>query len=223
MPVRHGGGGVGMYWLPVGSWEPHGAHLPEDTDTRIARRLAQAAAAPADVVLPAIGFGCSFEHRRLGRLISLRVATFAALLTDIVRAVPDPLVVVNGHGGNTPLDALAQEWAADGRSVLVLPTRAQWAAAYAAAGWDFGPHDDMHAGAMERSLLLHWEPEVVGTPAPADHAVPDRPLFTARGMAGYAPTGIIGYPQAASAEAGRRAAAALVAALRETVAAWTHD
>ncbi|MCY0865340.1 MAG: creatininase family protein, partial [Sulfobacillus sp.] len=28
-----------MRWLPIGSWEQHGGHLPYDTDTRIAMAL----------------------------------------------------------------------------------------------------------------------------------------------------------------------------------------
>ena len=42
-----------MRWLPIGSWEPHGGHLPDDTDTLIAAHLAQACAAATDTILPA--------------------------------------------------------------------------------------------------------------------------------------------------------------------------
>lgn len=210
-----------MRWLPIGSWEQHGGHLPWDTDTRIAVSLCQACAAPADTVLPAVPYGCSFEHRGLGELVSIRVAPFAAFVTDIVHAQQrTPLVIVNGHGGNQVLGSLAQEWNADGYPVLLLPGRADWAAACQAAGWPFGPHDDMHAGALERSLLLYLAPEVVQPAVPADVAASERPYFTAAGLQAYTASGVVGFPSYASRDAGARAWAALTAAIRRTVEGW---
>ncbi|WP_053958172.1 creatininase family protein [Sulfobacillus thermosulfidooxidans] len=209
-----------MRWLPIGSWEPHGGHLPYDTDTRIAIALCHACAQPQDTVLPAIPYSCSFEHRGLGQVVSIRVAHFAALLTDIVWAQSDPLVIINGHGGNQVLGSLVQEWNADGARVLLLPDRAHWAAAYQAAGWDFGPHEDMHAGALERSLLLYLAPETVTSEIPADVSQPNRPYFSASGMHGYTVSGVIGYPTAATAEAGQTAWNALTETIRDVVKGW---
>lgn len=209
-----------MRWLPIGSWEQHGGHLPYDTDTRIATALCQAGAGPADTVLPAVPYGCSFEHRELDRMVSIRVTHFADFVTDIVRARREPLVMVNGHGGNQVLGSLVQEWNADGFPVLLLPSRADWAAAYAAAGWAFGPHEDMHAGALERSLLLYLAPETVQAECPPDVVASDRPYFTANGLRHYTASGIIGFPSFASREAGERAWQSLTNAIRTTVEGW---
>ena len=212
-----------MRWLPVGSWEPHGGHLPYDTDTLIAAHLAQGCARESDTLLPAIPYGCSFEHRGLGHFVSLSVSTLAALVTEIVRAASDPLVILNGHGGNQVLHSLVPELNSKGSRVLLLPSRDQWDQAYQAAGWDFRLHDDMHAGAMERSLLLVWEPNRVRETTPPDVAAPDRPLFTAEGMRRYTPHGHIGFPSQASAEAGHRAIHSLLTALKETVSTWSDE
>ncbi|PSR32653.1 MAG: creatininase [Sulfobacillus thermosulfidooxidans] len=209
-----------MRWLPIGSWEPHGGHLPYDTDTRIASALCQACAQPEDIVLPAVPYGCSFEHRGLGAMVSIRVSHFAAFVTDIVWAQSDPLVIINGHGGNQVLGSLVQEWNADGARVLLLPDRSQWTFAYQAAGWNFGPHEDMHAGALERSLLLYLAPEMVNPQIPADVHQPHRPYFTAAGLHKYTASGVIGLPSYASREAGERAWNALVGQIRALVKEW---
>ena len=211
-----------MRWVPIGSWEPHGGHLPYDTDTLIAAHLAQACAATTDTVLPAIPYGCSYEHRGLGSPVSLSVTTFATLVGDIVGVSPDPLVIINGHGGNQVLYSLVQELNAKGARVLLLPTREHWDQAYEAAGWTFRMHDDMHAGAMERSLLLVWEPQRVSDTIPPDLTAPYRPLFSAEGMRRYTP-GHIGFPSQATVDAGQRAIQSLIDSLTGTVSSWVNE
>lgn len=146
--------------------------------------------------------------------------TLADVITDLADSSGNNLVIVNGHGGNQWLASLVQELNGHGHPTLLLPNAREWLQAYHAAGWDFGPHDDMHAGAMETSLLWAWAPNRLQLPLPPDHAAPDRPLFTTDGMQPYAPNGYIGFPQQASPEAGQRASAALVRAMREVVMAW---
>ena len=79
----------------------------------------------------------------------------------------------------------------------------------------------MHAGAMERSLLLVWEPDRVNDSIPDDLAVPDRPLFSALGIEGYSP-GHIGFPSQASVDAGHVALQSLVHSIRTTVKDWVN-
>lgn len=210
-----------MRWLPIGSWEPHGGHLPYDTDTLIASHLASDCRAVADTILPAIPYGCSHEHRGLGKPVSLSVTTFATVVSDIVRTDQEPVVIVNAHGGNQVLESLVQELNATGSSVLLVPTRSHWDHAYAATGWPFRIHDDMHAGAMERSLLLIWEPNRVDPSVPDDVHAPERPLFSALGMRGYT-TGLVGLPSHASIEAGQIARQSLVQSIRNTVKDWVN-
>ena len=103
--------------LPLGSVEQH-AGLSLATDAILAERVAVEAAEPLGVpVFPALPFGISPYFQAYPGSISLRVATYA----DVVRDVLDSLkrngfrrvLLVNGHGGNQPAAALAQEWMVD--------------------------------------------------------------------------------------------------------------
>src|SRR5688572_19969204 len=79
--------------LPIGSTEPHGPHLPLDTDVTIALAQARRAAARLGelgvtaVVLPAIAYGITrFTEGFAGR-VTLRPGTLWALLEDLVLAL----------------------------------------------------------------------------------------------------------------------------------------
>lgn len=209
-------------WLPIGSWEPHSSHLPYDTDTRIATHLAQEAADGEDIILPALGYGCSFEHREMGSPVSLHVATFVTVVSEIAHSSKIPLVIVNAHGGNTALESLSQELNAENIHTLVLPHKSQWAQAFKEVSWPFTPHDDMHAGALETSLMWAWEPDMVRLPVPQDHTADNRSLFSALGMAGYTTSGVIGLPEYASAQLGQQLITYFKTAMRLSIKEWLH-
>jgi creatinine amidohydrolase len=93
--------------VPVGCTEPHGPHLPLDTDVTIAlaqsRRAAEllADARVHAVVLPALAYGVTnFTDGFAGR-ITIQPATLWSLLEDIVEALEQQgvrrVVFSNGH------------------------------------------------------------------------------------------------------------------------------
>src|SRR6202000_2629264 len=91
--------------VPVGSLEQHGAHLPLDTDTRIAVAVAQRACAGRGGVglAPAIAIGASGEHADFPGTLSIGHVALSTLLVELGRhaALHWPaLLLVNGHGGN---------------------------------------------------------------------------------------------------------------------------
>ena len=193
--------------------------IPTPSLPRILRKRAQQLPIPSCRL---IHYGCSFEHQGLGHGVSLSVTTFAALVGDVVEASSDPLVIINGHGGNQVLYSLVQELNAHGSRVLLLPTLEHWDQVYEAAGWTFRMHDDMHAGAMERSLLLVWEPERVSDRILSDLTDPHCPLFSAEGMRRYT-TGHSGFPSQATGKAGQRAIQSLIDAVTGTVFSWVNE
>lgn len=99
---------IEMVLIPVGAHEQHGPNIAVSTDTVSADALCRAAAAllgPRVAVAPAIPWGISWHHMAFAGTITLRPATLAAVLCDIVESLAAHgfrrFLVVNGHGGNT--------------------------------------------------------------------------------------------------------------------------
>lgn len=200
--------GVQIAFIPVGSFEQHGLHLPLGTDGIIAEALAGKLAARFEpsLALPLIPFSSSFEHAGFLGSVSLRVSTIAAVITDIVESLAisgvRKMVVVTGHMGNHLLRNVVQELNRPAPRILLVPSHRHWARAYEAAGLSSTPSQDMHAGEGETSIILHLVPEAVRLNKIKDVDCPDRPLLETLGMKAYTGTGAIGFPSKASAEKG---------------------
>src|SRR5437667_10016707 len=102
--------------LPTGSTEQH-AYLSLGTDNILAERVSVEAAEPLGVpVLPVLPYGITPRFAAYPGSPTLRVETFMAVVTDLL----DPLarqgfrriLIVNGHGGNTPARSAAAQWGA---------------------------------------------------------------------------------------------------------------
>lgn len=202
--------------LPVGSYEPHGDHLPLVTDTLIACALAREIATAYDLwLLPPITMSCSYEHSGWPGAISVSARTLYDMVTDISRSAErsgaDRLLIVDGTGGNHVLVDVVQEANVSGPRMALFPSREDWDHARACAGMRTHSGEDIHGGELEVSLLLHTHPDLVGPGATeTDFLTPYRPTFATVGMYGYAKQGIIGRPSLASKEAGERLLAELV-------------
>ena len=99
--------------LPVGSVEQH-AQLSLCVDAILSERVAVEAAEPLDVpVYPAMPFGLAPYFAAFPGSVSLRVETLLAVFRDLIASVRRSgfrrVLIVNGHGGNAPLAALAKE------------------------------------------------------------------------------------------------------------------
>lgn len=202
--------------LPVGSFEQHGQHLPLATDTIVAAAIAAAVAETYQLMLlPPITISCSHEHAHWPGTVSITATTLQAIITDIAASLRasghDRLVLVNGHGGNHVLANVVQQASTAGPLMALFPGRDDWHNARTHAGLATTSHDDMHAGELETSILLHLDPDMVRPVYhTADHQAPHRPHLLTLGMRGYTTSGVIGRPSAATAAKGQAVLASLV-------------
>lgn len=101
--------------LPLGCCEQH-CTLSLATDTILAERMSLDAAEPLGIVVfPALSYGVTPTFMGYPGTITVSYATYCMLLTDLISSIAQHgfrrLLVVNGHGGNTPARASVQEWA----------------------------------------------------------------------------------------------------------------
>ncbi|MFC4454027.1 creatininase family protein [Deinococcus sonorensis] len=103
--------------LPLGSTEQHG-YLSLAVDNILPERLAHEAAGPLGVpVLPVLPYGITPYFRGYPGSVTLRVQTYLSVVRDILDAVYEQgfrrILIVNGHGGNSPALGFTGEWMAD--------------------------------------------------------------------------------------------------------------
>jgi len=208
--------------FPIGSTEPHGPHLPLDTDVTIALAQARRAAellhehgVPAFVV-PPIAYGVTNYTEGFPGRVSLRPGTLWALVEDVLRALEQEgvrqIVLVNGHLEPAHVEVLrgvvldhAVRSVHRAEAVLADVTRRKNAARL---GTEF-QSGDCHAGSYETSLVQHADPGAVREDARRGLAPVKIDLIAKMkvGITTFAAAGAsqayCGDPRAASAEAGR--------------------
>jgi len=179
-----------------------------DTDSRIARAVAEGAAAAADVtVAPALAYGASGEHAGFAGTLSIGTEVLAQVMVELARSAAltfDAVTFVNGHGGNVAAVAQAVD------QLVVEGHRVQtWSPSI--------PGGDAHAGRTETSLMLAIAPDLVrldlaepGNTAPLRELIGD---LRTGGVVAASPNGVLGDPAGASADEGQMLLADLVADL----------
>ena len=99
--------------LPLGSTEQH-AYLSLATDAILAERVSIEAAEPLEVpVLPALAYGITPYFAAFPGSPSVKRDTYLSLVGELVDSLRGQgfrrILLVNGHGGNAPVEALAGE------------------------------------------------------------------------------------------------------------------
>ncbi|MGA1824573.1 MAG: creatininase family protein [bacterium] len=153
--------------LPVGSIEQHGLHLPLDTDAfdaeYLACKVAESCSPPKPMVLPLIPYGVSYHHDDFIGTISIRNETLAHLVYEIGISIAQngikKLVIINGHGGNTPaLQFAAQMINRDAHIFTCVDTGETSDADIAKI---VETPNDVHAGEIETSTTMAIRPDSV--------------------------------------------------------------
>jgi len=153
--------------LPTGSTEQHGPHLPIDVDIFLCESvcLEVGRRAPDKVlVLPPVSYGLNMHHIDFPGTVHIEPEVFIAFCLNVTKSVAyhgfKKILVVNGHGSNTPLiDLVARK--------TVLATESLCAAlnyaSLAIPAYEKIRESDIlaHADEFETSLYLHLAPERV--------------------------------------------------------------
>lgn len=103
--------------LPLGSTEQH-AHLSLSVDSILSEKVAVDAAEPLGVpVFPALAYGITPYYMAFPGTLSLRAATYMAVVRDLLDSLHRTgfrrVLIVNGHGGNSPVQPVTMEWMTD--------------------------------------------------------------------------------------------------------------
>lgn len=109
--------------LPIGSVEQH-AHLSLATDMILAERIAVEAAEPLGVpVFPCLPYGMAASFAAYPGTVTLRLRTYLAVIEDLLDSAYQAgfrrILIVNGHGGNSPVNPLIGEWLNEHRDASV--------------------------------------------------------------------------------------------------------
>src|SRR5436305_13094444 len=153
--------------LPTGSTEQHGRPRALDVDVFLCESVCLEVgrrAADRVLVLPPISYGLNLHHIDFPGTIHIEPETFIAFCLNVTKSVAyhgfEKILLVNGHGSNSPLvDLVARK--------TVLATRSLcFATSYFAFLREaFEPIRESevvaHADELETSLYLHLAPERV--------------------------------------------------------------
>ncbi len=214
--------------VAVGSNEQHGPQNPLGTDHLIAARLAEEASRRTGVVyLPVVPFGVSAHHRQFWGTVYVSPHVFRGYMRDLCLSLKPygvhKIVVVNGHGGNTPsLRELARDLREQG---VFLSVFIWWTASKKSLPDLFSAKERRHASAEETSMNLALYPDLVEMAKAADEKVrvlfpkASRGIFLGLDTIDYSESGVLGISKTASVEKGKSVFEAVVTELVKHVEA----
>ncbi len=109
--------------IPLGSTEQH-AYLSLCVDAILAERVALEAAHPLGIpVFPPLNYGVTPYFRAYPGTVSLQLDTYLRVIRDMLDSISEygfkRILLVNGHGGNSPAQTLCIEWMAENPMVVV--------------------------------------------------------------------------------------------------------
>jgi len=210
-------------YIPFGSVEEHGSHLPLSTDTIQAYEVGKKAARLIPLfVAPPIHYGSCRSTSCHPGTISITSTTLKALMKDIVRSLRlqgmKNIIIVTGHAGGSHRMALldaGEELIAEFSDInIAIVTEYELAREEGKSLIE--TEGDSHAGEIETSRILHSHPLLVK--GKGEKGAPDFPPgILVREKRRYWQNGVWGDPSKATAEKGRLLEEAVVKKIIEIV------
>lgn len=196
-------------YIPFGSVEEHGSHLPLSTDTIEAYEVGKRAAERIPLfVAPPVHYGSCRSTSRHPGTISIGTGTLKAIFKDIVRSLHghgmENFIALTGHAGGSHKMALQDA----GEELLVeiadinVAVVTEYDLAKESGAHLIETRGDSHAGEIETSRIMHSHPHLVKGAGVLEY--PSFPTgILVRDKRSFWPGGVWGDPTKASAEKGR--------------------
>jgi len=196
-------------YIPFGSVEEHGSHLPLSTDTIEAYEVGKRTAERISLfVAPPVHYGSCRSTSRHPGTVSISTGTLKLLLKDIVRSLHAQgmrnFIALTGHAGGAHRMALqdaGEELIAE-LAEINMAVVTEYDLAKEAGAHLIETPGDAHAGEIETSRIMHSHPHLVKGIGVSEY--PSFPTgILVRDKRSFWPGGVWGDPTKASAEKGR--------------------
>ena len=207
--------------VPVGSLEQHGPHCPVEVDSQLAETVARETARYISerepvLLLPTVWTGLSEHHMSFGGTITLDFQAFNGVIEGICRSLVrlnfKRIVLFNRHGGNDNALRVITDELSPKLGIPILQFTYWDAAPEVIANILETQEGLMHACEAETSMMMAVRPELIDTTripqtqsnmtSLSQYSAPD--IYRWRSVGSVSDSGILGNPQAASPEKGRR-------------------
>ena len=213
--------------VPIATLEDHGPHLPIDTDLLLCASVCELAAARAAgraVLVPPVNHGYSPHHMDFPGALTIGAHTFIDYVLDVCTSLAHHgfrrILIVNGHGSNTPFADVVARLCVVGTGALTAAVN-YWAAPGVREAAESLRESDAvggmnHACEFETSLYLALRPDVVDMSKAVrelshrpsknywtDLIAGDGPLAMMEHWSQLSESGVMGDPTKATAEKGR--------------------
>ncbi|BCS93542.1 creatininase family protein [Metallosphaera javensis (ex Sakai et al. 2022)] len=211
-------------FIPVGSTEQHGSHLPLYTDSLLATHISTSLAKRMNgLVGPLVSLGYSPYHLHFPGTVSLSSQTLKSILLDYISSAVnhgfERIIIIPAHGGN--FKAVNEAINESGFSnVESYPDFERFSEIINQPALKRGIPRELvgaHGGIGETSLMLYLEPDLVRldklTKGYVGNVEKARELMRKQGIHTVSDVGIIGDPTLSSSEMGKEAFELLITEL----------